>query len=519
MIPSASDIVALLEHSGRDHSSQVAVEFGRHQITYDRLLDAVRRFSRGAHDLGLGSGDRVAVMLPNLPQFSICYFGLLRLGAAVIPVNTQLKDVEIRYLLEDSEARALIVWEGYLSYALRAVQSLDTCRHVIVLGDTVPEGCQDLTRLIAASAPDWQGPELDADATAVVFYTAGTTGRPKGAEITHQNLLANTYVLWEMMQMHSEDRALAVLPLFHPFGQYVAQNVPLAAGGTVVLLPEFDADEVLRVLREKEITVFAALPAMYHALAEGVREPVELPKLRLCLSSGGPLHDRTLESFQQKFGLEIAQGYGLSEVSPLVSINLWARTNKSGSVGLPVRGTEIRIVDASGKRLPPGEVGEIWIRGPSVMKGYLNRPAATREVMHDDWFQTGDLGRMDADGYLYLVDRKKDLISKAGFNVYPREVEVFLLGHPKIQDCSVVGIPDGPHGEEVKACIVLKPGEKMTEQEVIEYCRERMAYYKCPTVVEFYESLPRSSTGRVLKSKLSRSRRPLQNSEPGKHPT
>jgi len=505
-VPSSSSLVELAEQAGERYPDQIAVRFGRHEITYARFLDAVYRFSQGVRNLGIEAGDRAALMLPNLPQFTISYFGLLKIGAAVIPVNTQLKDVEIRYLLEDSEAKALVVWEGYLPYALRAAQGLETCHQVIVLGDQVPEGCQDLTRLIAESEPAPEGTKFDASTTAVVFYTAGTTGRPKGAEITHQNLLANTYVLWEILQMRREDRALAVLPLFHPFGQYVVQNIPLAAGATVVLLPEFDAGEVVRVLSEQAITVFAGLPTMYHSMAEHVQEPISLPKLRLCISSGGPLHSRTHDAFKQKFGIDIAQGYGLSEVSPLVTVNWWARTNKAGSVGLPVRGLEVRIVDASGNRLPPGEVGEIWVRGPSVMKGYLNRPAATREVIHDGWFQTGDLGRLDADGYLYLVDRKKDLISKAGFNVYPREVEAFLLGHPKVQDCCVVGVPDGPHGEEVKACIVLKAGEKMTEQEVIDYCRERMAVYKCPSIVEFYDGLPRSSTGRVLKSKLCRGR-------------
>jgi long-chain acyl-CoA synthetase len=506
-VPRSSNLVELVEHSAGEHPDQIAIRFGRHEISYERFLDAVGRFCRGARDLGLEPGDRAAVMLPNLPQFTISYFGLLKLGATVIPVNTQLKDVEIRYLLEDSEAKALVVWEGYLPYALRAAQGLETCHQVIVLGDQVPEGCQDFTEMLAGSTPDFERAELDATSTAVVFYTAGTTGRPKGAEITHQNLVANTYVLWEIFQMRREDRVLAVLPLFHPFGQYVVQNIPLAAGAAMVLLPEFDAAEVLRVLREQEITVFAGLPPMYHALAEAAQENVSLPKLRLCLSSGGPLHDRTRESFKEKFEHEIAQGYGLSEVSPLVTINWWARTNKAGSVGLPVRGMEVRIVDHAGNRLPPGEVGEILVRGPSVMKGYLNRPAATREVMQDGWFRTGDLGRLDADGYLYLVDRKKDLISKAGFNVYPREVEAFLLGHPKIQDCCVVGVPDGPHGEEVKACIVLKPNQRMTQQEVIDYCRDRMAVYKCPSIVEFYDRLPRSSTGRILKSKLCRGKR------------
>lgn len=495
-----------ISDNARKHSDAVAIVYGSSSITYHQLGDAIDRLASSLYQLGLRRGDRIALMLPNVPHFIISYYALLKLGVWIVPLNIMLKETEIRYILEDSEARGFIGWQRFSQTLSRSVANLDHCSLHILLGENLPPGTIDLIQLINAGTPA-QLESIPVDEIAVVYYTAGTTGHPKGAMLSHENLSASIQGCRQSLLVRPEDRFLSVLPLFHSFGQIVGMHVPLASGAVIILHSKFDAATIVESLQNDRATIFPGVPGIFEQLLQLNPSKEVFSTLKFCIASGAPIARSLYDEMMSRFGVPVLAGYGLSECSPLSAAQQPMGLIRHGSVGVPLPGLDVRIYDNSGKAAGPGEVGEIAFSGNTVMRGYLNRSEATKDVLRDGWLMTGDVGYLDADGYLYIVDRKKDLILKAGFNVYPREVEEFINAHPKVEECAVIGVPDKYCGEEVKAYVVLRQGQHSSKDELIQYCRDKMAAYKCPRHVEFCGSLPSGATGKVLKRVL-REKRP-----------
>jgi len=464
----------------------------------------------------------VSLMCPNLPYFPVAYFGILKAGAVVVPLNVLLRPREIAYHLRDSDSRALLCFEGTpeLPMAEMAKAGMDvaaTCRDLVVMtadpaaARSPINGSRTLAELMHRQPPDLDTHPTAPDDTAVILYTSGTTGQAKGAELTHLNMLVNAVVSRDLILPviggDVANIAAVTLPLFHSFGQTVQMNAGLFAGGTLVLLPRFDPAALLSAIERERVTHWAGVPSMYWALLEHVRaRGVDVTRvagsLRLAISGGAPMPVELLKEFERTFGVRITEGYGLSETSPVASFNHLERPSKPGTVGQPVFGVQIRCVDEAGDPVPAGTPGEVVIRGHNVMKGYYKRPEATAEAFAGGWFHSGDIGTVDGEGYLSIVDRKKDMILRGAFNVYPRELEEVLLTHPAISLAAVVGVPDPRVGEEVKAFVVLKPGATLTEEACVAWCKDQFAAYKYPRIVEFRAELPMSATGKVLKREL-----------------
>ncbi|NOY79296.1 MAG: long-chain fatty acid--CoA ligase [Calditrichaeota bacterium] len=502
--PVVKDLNSLIEHSTLNNFEKVALTYEQSTLTYKDLYNSVLRLAAGLQKLGIQKGDRVALMLPNIPLFPIAYYAILRIGAIVVPINTMFREREIRYILEDSESSAVLTWDDALEEVGRAVEDIDSCAHLIVSGRDLPEEVVNLDALLSENPPNPGGTRITSEDSAVILYTSGTTGRPKGAILTHGNLASNAYASAIIGQITSKDIFLGVLPFYHSFGQTVSMNAAFYSGARIVLLPKFDPERVLQAISRERISIFAAVPTMLKMLVDYDAPVPDLSSIRRLLSGGAKLETSLLEEFESKFGIPIHEGYGLTEASPVVTFNLEGFARKEGSVGVPLRDIYVKIVDASGNELVPGQEGEILVRGPNVMKGYLNRPEATKEILKNGWLYTGDIGYLDEEGYLYIVDRKRDMIIKGGFNVYPREIEELLLHHPAISEVAIVGVPDPVQGEEVKAYIVLKREANVSSDEIIDYCISQIARYKCPKYVSFLQSLPKNSLGRVQKHLLKR---------------
>jgi long-chain acyl-CoA synthetase len=428
----------------------------------------------------------------------------------VVPLNVLLTADEIAYHLEDSDAVALVAWEGFADAARAAFARVEGCRHLIVAKASptdvdAPEGARSMNALIAGATPLAEPAPTMPDDTAVVLYTSGTTGRPKGAELSHFNLFYNAeYSSSRLLPLTADTVALAVLPLFHSFGQTVIQNAVFRVGGTLVLLPRFEPKAAFELMQRHRVNLFGGVPTMYFALLHHPEaSSYDLSALSLCVSGGSAMPVEVMRAFDAKYGVNILEGYGLSETSPVASFNVLERPKKPGSIGLPIAGVEFKLVDDEGRTIDePGRPGEIWIKGPNVMKGYYKRPEATAECLKDGWFATGDIAQRDEEGYYAIVDRKKDMILRGGFNVYPREIEEVLYAHPAVLEAAVIGVPHPSHGEEVKAVLALKPGVRATEDEIVAYCKERLAAYKYPRVVELRDALPKTATGKILKREL-----------------
>jgi long-chain acyl-CoA synthetase len=449
-------------------------------------------------------------MLPNVPQFIIAYFGAQYAGCPVVPLNVLLTGPEVAYHLRDSDAVALVAWEGMREPAKAGFDRVDHCRHLVVAKAnptdlTEEPGTHGMAALLASASPVEDLPATNPDDTAVILYTSGTTGQPKGAELTHFNLFYNAlYSRTHLLDMTTESVALVTLPLFHSFGQTVLQNALLGAGGTLVLLPRFTPDDAFGLMQAHRVTLFAGVPTMYFAL---LHHPdagrYDLRSLQRCVSGGSAMPVEVMKAFDEKYGVNILEGYGLSETSPVASFNQPDRPKKPGSIGLPIEGVEFRLVDDDGRRVSePGQPGEIWIFGPNVMKGYYNKPEANAAALDHGWFKTGDVATRDADGFYFIVDRKKDMIIRGGFNVYPREIEEVLYGHPAVAEAAVVGVPHERHGEEIKAVLALKPGHTATAEDIIEHCKQNLAAYKYPRLIELRDALPKGATGKILKRVL-----------------
>jgi long-chain acyl-CoA synthetase len=490
------NLASLLLDSVRDHADRAAVRLADSAMTYRELDDASARVAGMLADRGIQPGERIAVMLPNVPEFAVAYYGILRAGCVVVPMNPLLKTREVAYYLRDAGAKAIFAWHTAFGDAQAGAE--DAGAEAIVVDP------QTLPAVLAAADPLAPMAPRDDDDTAIILYTSGTTGHPKGAELTHANLLRNAeVVVADLAQLSADDVIFGGLPLFHSFGQTCALNAAIATGACVTLLPRFDPREALRQLARDRVTVLAGVPTMYVALlAHSADHDDDLSALRVCISGGAALPVEVMKGFEAAFGCIVLEGYGLSETSPVACFNHPSRERKPGSIGTPIRGVEMRVVDSEGADCPPGDAGEIAIRGHNVMKGYWGRPEATREAIPDGWFRTGDVGRIDEDGYFTIVDRKKDLIIRGGYNVYPREIEEVLYEHPAVAEAAVIGMPHPELGEEIAAAIALKPGATATAQELREFVKGQVAAYKYPRHVWFVDELPKGSTGKVLKREI-----------------
>ena len=490
------NLASILTESAAAHPDEPAIRLSEVELSYAALDDASARLAVLLDERGVGAGDRVGVMLPNVPEFPIAYYGVLRAGAIVVPMNVLLKRREISFYLEDSGAKLLLAWHGFCGEAREG--AADAGAELI---EVEPASFAEMLDGVEPAA----GPvDTAEDDTAVILYTSGTTGKPKGAELTHANLHRNAEISSRTTcEVGPGCIVLGALPLFHSFGQSVGMNASLLVGACLTLVPKFDPGETLETMQRDRVTHFYGVPTMFGALLHHPeRDSFDTSALRNCLTGGASMPVEVLRGFEEAFGAKVLEGYGLSETSPVSSSNHPDMERKPGSIGVPIEGVEMKLVDEDDNEVPQGEVGEIVIRGHNIMKGYWQRPEATAEAMRGGWFHSGDMARTDEDGYFYIVDRKKDLIIRGGYNVYPREVEEVLYEHPKIREAAVVGVPDDEWGEEIGAAVVLCEGEELEPAEVSSYVKERIAAYKYPRVVWFVEELPKGPTGKILKREI-----------------
>jgi long-chain acyl-CoA synthetase len=490
---SVTNLAKNLTDTTRAHAGRVAVRVDNAAMTYRAVDEASARVAGLLHDRGVKPGDRVGIMMPNVAEVPVVYYGVLRAGGVVVPMNPLLKEREVAYYLDDSGAGLLFAWHTFADQARGGAERAQA-QTIVVDAASFPD-------LLASSTPDDQVVDRDDEDTAVILYTSGTTGQPKGAELTHRNLISNIEVSRaDIVQARPDDVIFGGLPLFHVFGQTVALNVAVASGACLTLLPRFDAAHALRIIAEHRVTVFEGVPTMYVALLhQPDRADYDTSSLRMCISGGAALPVEVLRGFEDAFSVPVLEGYGLSETSPVASFNLPGRERKPGSIGTPIRDVQMRVMDGEDHEVPQGEVGEIVIRGPNVMKGYWQRPEATADALRDGWFHSGDLARVDEDGYFYIVDRKKDMIIRGGYNVYPREIEEVLYEHPAVAEAAVIGVPHDSLGEEVAAAVALKPGAVVTAEELRGYVKGQVAAYKYPRHLWIVDALPKGPTGKIQK--------------------
>jgi long-chain acyl-CoA synthetase len=482
-----------LADASKRYGDRLAIKLGATEIRYRTLDSAASSVARLLGDMGVRPGDRVGVMLPNVPQFAIAYYGILRAGGVVVPMNVLLKEREVEHYLGDSQAKAVFAWHEFAQPA-RAVAAETGAMCVVV-------GPAEFVPPLAPAGERLDEPRDQQD-TAVILYTSGTTGSPKGAELTHGGLNRNALAVVDLLALGEDGEViLGALPLFHSFGQTSCLNASVSAGACLTLLPRFDPGNALKTIESDRVTVFQGVPTMYSALLHHTDcERYDVSSLKFCVSGGAALPVEVLRQFEETFGCTVLEGYGLSETSPVASFNHRGRPRKAGSVGTPIAGVEMKVVDDHGRDLPVSEVGEIVIRGHNVMKGYWKNPQATADAIDGDgWFKTGDMARIDEDGYFFIVDRKKDMIIRGGYNVYPREIEDVLYEHPAVREAAVIGVPHDELGEEVAAVVALKSGSSVAPEQLRAYVKERVAAYKYPRHVWYVDELPKGSTGKILK--------------------
>src|SRR3954470_12737912 len=466
------------------HGDRLALKLDGAGLTYAEFDDAASRVAGLLRERGVQPGDRVGLMLPNVPYFPVIYYGILRAGAALVPMNVLLKGREVTFYLTDPEAKHLFAWHEFADAARTGAQEAGAEAIIVEPGG--------FEQLLAEAPSTPENAERDDDDTAVILYTSGTTGTPKGAELTHHNLYKNAEVTCRTLaQATEEDVILGALPLFHAFGQTCAMNVAVIAGACLTLIPRFNAGKALEIIKRDGVTAFEGVPTMYHGMLAAAGDH-DVSSLRLCISGGAAMPVEVMRQFEEAFGCIILEGYGLSETAPVASFNHPDRERKPGSIGTPIEGVEMKLID-----------GEIAIRGHNVMKGYWNKPDATAKAMQDGWFLTGDVARTDDDGYFFIVDRKKDMIIRGGYNVYPREIEEVLYEHPAVSEAAVIGVPDESMGEEVGAAVVLREGAEASADDIRAFVKERVAAYKYPRKIWFPDELPKGPTGKILKREIT----------------
>ncbi|KXK02116.1 MAG: acyl-CoA synthetase /AMP-acid ligase II [Acidobacteria bacterium OLB17] len=514
------NLASILTQNAKLTPDNEAIVCGPQRITYRELDEASSRVANALSRLGYGIGDNVALMCPNLPYFPIIYFGIVKCGAAVVPLCVLFKANEIEYHLRDSEAKAIFAFQGtdelpMLARASEAFRNVEACEHLIALPNPQAEtpdsdGITLFNSFIANETPVFEMRATSPDDTCAILYTSGTTGQPKGAELTHLNIWSNVIATHEIMMAGrtqncgEQKTSLITLPLFHTTGQTVQMNTGLYAGDRIVLLPRFEPKMTLDTMAAEKVNSWVGVPTMYWALLNYAEQndydtTSIAENMSVAKSGGAPMPLDVMKAFEKRFNVRVLEGYGLSETSPLATFNHMQRPSKPGTVGQSIFGVDVKCFDNDDNEVPRGTSGEVVIRGPNVMKGYYKRPDATAEAFRNGWFHTGDIGMIDEDGYLTIVDRKKDMILRGGYNVYPRELEELIITHPAVSLVAVIGVPDERLGEEVKAFVVLKKGEALSEAELIEWCRERIAANKYPRFVEFRDELPIGNTGKILK--------------------
>jgi long-chain acyl-CoA synthetase len=491
------NLATVLSGTAQRHGDRTAFKLDDVEVTYAALNHSSASIAALLRSKGMRRGDRVGLMLPNVPYFPAIYYAIVRAGGVVVPMNVLLKEREVGFYLEDSGAKLLFAWHGFEDAAQQGAADAGAECVLVRPGE--------FEKLVLEHQPDAEVADQAGDDTAVILYTSGTTGTPKGAELTHDNLRINcTTTARTLGQFGEEDVLLGALPLFHTFGQTCTMNAAIATGACVTMLPRFDPDKALGIISRDQVTVFQGVPTMYNAMlhAESA-DSADTSTLRVCMSGGAAIPVELIRGFEQKFDCMILEGYGLSETSPVASFNHPNRERKPGSIGTPIEGVEMQAWDDQDNEVLTGEVGEIVIRGHNVMKGYWNRPEATEEaITAEGWFHSGDMARVDEDGYFFIVDRKKDLIIRGGYNVYPREVEEVLYEHPAVQEAAVVGVPDSSLGEEVAAAVVLCKGESLEASELRGWIRDQVAAYKYPRKIWFVDELPKGPTGKILKREI-----------------
>jgi long-chain acyl-CoA synthetase len=490
------NLAGLLTASAERDPDHVAIKLDDVELTYAALDGASAHIAGLLAEQSFQPGDRVGIMLPNVPYFPVVYYGVLRAGGIVVPMNVLLKKREVAYYLSDSGAKLLFAWHGFAEDAEAGAEQAEAECLLVEPGE--------FEQQVGAASPETAVADTADDDTAVLLYTSGTTGQPKGAELTHANLTLNARGSAELFDVGSEGITLGALPLFHSFGQTCGLNATISDGGTLTLLPRFEPGKALEIIQRDKVNVFQGVPTMYGAmLHHSDRERYDVSSVQLCSSGGSAMPVELLRGFEEAFGCKILEGYGLSESSPVASFNHRDRERKPGSIGTPIKDVEMRVLDEDGNEVDQGEVGEIVIRGYNVMKGYWERPEETAETIVDGWLHTGDMGRVDEDGYFYVVDRKKELIIRGGYNVYPREIEEVLYEHPAVREAAVLGVPHDEYGEEVGAAVVLKDDAEATPDELRDYVKDQVAAYKYPRVVWLVDDLPKGPTGKILKREIS----------------
>ncbi|MFJ7668197.1 fatty acid--CoA ligase family protein [Lysinibacillus sp. NPDC097195] len=510
------NLVSCVRQQAAEQPEKIAYHFMGKDTTYGEFEQTVGRFAQGLQDLGVQKGDHVAFLLGNTPHYLIALYATMRLGATAIPVNPIYTPDEISYILRNGDVKAVIALDALLPLVELGVQAFpevatfvvcettaDVAEKIAALSQEAKAKTHLFSQVIARATGSLEPANVAQNDTAIILYTSGTTGTPKGAMLTHENVYSNARDVSTYLGYRADDRIIATLPVFHVFALTVVVNAPLISGATVLLAPRFSPSEIFALAKEQQATVFAGVPTMYnflYLLPEG--KPEDFATIRLAISGGASLPVALLHNFEQKFNVRVSEGYGLSEASPVTCFNPLDRDRKAGSIGTSINNVVNRVVDVHGREVPVGEVGELVVRGPNVMKGYYKMPEETAMAIRDGWLYTGDLAKVDDEGYFYIVDRKKDMILVGGYNVYPREVEEVLFAHDNVVEAAVVGYPDPNFGEAVHAYIVLKEVAATTTDDILAYCAQHMVKYKVPKVVEILDELPKNTTGKILRRSL-----------------
>jgi len=492
----ARNLASFLTDTASRHGDRPALKLDDATLTYSQLDEASARAAALLESKGFQPGDRVGIMLPNVPYFAVAYYGVLRAGGVVVPMNVLLKGREVSFYLDDPGAKLVFAWHDFAEAANKGAEEAGA--------EVISVAPGDFEKLLGEHEPNMDVVERDDDDTAVILYTSGTTGKPKGAELTHANLIENVRVTAETLaQVDENDVLLGALPLFHSFGQTCGLNTAVYAGACLTMIPRFEPAKALEIIQRDHVTIFEGVPTMYTAMLHcDKKDEYDTSRVRLCISGGSAMPVEVLKGFEKAFDCKVLEGYGLSETSPVASFNHPDKERKPGSIGTPIEGVEMKVFDEDGNEVEQGEVGEIVIKGHNVMKGYWKREDATKEAIKDGWFHTGDMGRIDEDGYFAIVDRKKEMIIRGGYNVYPREIEEVIYEHPAVEACAVVGVPDEKMGEEVGAAVVVKQGQDLSEDELRDYVKNEVANYKYPRRIWFVDELPTGPTGKILKREI-----------------
>jgi long-chain acyl-CoA synthetase len=485
----SANLASILLDSASRRGGATALKLDDAEVSYAMLDGASAHVAGLLRDRGVQPGDRVGIMLPNVPYFAVCYYGVLRAGAIVVPMNVLLKGREVAFYCSDAESKAMFAWGDFAEAAQAGAEQAGTDCILVKPGE--------FEEMVGSAPPVTELAERAGDDTAVILYTSGTTGKPKGAELTHANLRRNVEIAAGLFDLGDDAVTLGALPLFHSFGQTCGLNATVFGGGMLTLIPRFDPVKALEIIQRDKVTVFEGVPTMYAAILNVAdADAYDTSSLETCVSGGAAMPVEVMRGFEERFGCKVLEGYGLSETSPVASFNHPDRERKPGSIGTPIEGVEMKLADED------NGVGEIAIRGHNVMKGYWRNPEATKEVMRDGWFHTGDMAQTDDDGYFFIVDRKKDMIIRGGYNVYPREVEEVLYEHPAVREAAVVGVPHDQLGEEVGAAVALKEGAEATAEELQAFVSDQVAAYKYPRRIWFVDELPKGPTGKILKREI-----------------